>query len=234
MSFEMTPDEPTILAEPLSEAELSAQERRQDAELLMSFRQDGNVDAFEALYGKFMPGIYGKHLRSTGDPYLAEDLAQETFIKAMGGAFDGQSTTSNVNGWLHRIANNQDIDAARRRARLEFSPLIESNPSHQKHLAEEERTYDLIEARGSYAQILAAIPEQFRRTFVAYFVEQQTAEEVAASQGIEVATVRTQVHRARRAAIEQLVGLAEQCESSDDYLGALVTSYLARYTAKAA
>ncbi|MDB5175225.1 MAG: polymerase sigma factor RpoE [Candidatus Saccharibacteria bacterium] len=227
----MTPDEPTIA---LTGAALSAQERRHDTELLVRFREEQDAGAFEELYIRYMPGIYGKHLGSTGDPDLAEDLAQETFMRAITGAFDGQSATSNVNAWLYRVAGNQDIDLARRRSRVRVSQLDETKPSHQQVLVEEERAFELIDSRDNYARILEAIPKQFLSTFVALYIEQRTIAEVAAIENVSELTVRTRVHRARKAAMKCLEGYVADSEHSDDELAELLAIYLAKRTSSVA
>ena len=73
----------------------------------------GSQSAFEQIVRRYQRPIISLIARMTGDRGLAEDLAQETFVKAFRNlaAFD---TTRRLSSWLFRIAHNTAIDAMRR------------------------------------------------------------------------------------------------------------------------
>ena len=73
----------------------------------------GSQSAFEQIVRRYQRPIISLIARMTGDCALAEDLAQETFVKAFRSlaAFD---TTRRLSSWLFRIAHNTAIDAMRR------------------------------------------------------------------------------------------------------------------------
>ncbi len=73
----------------------------------------GSQSAFEQIVRRYQRPIISLIARMTGDRALAEDLAQETFVKAFRSlaAFD---TTRRLSSWLFRIAHNTAIDAMRR------------------------------------------------------------------------------------------------------------------------
>ena len=73
----------------------------------------GSQSAFEQIVRRYQRPIIALIARMTGDWALAEDLAQETFVKAFRSlaAFD---TTRRLSSWLFRIAHNTAIDAMRR------------------------------------------------------------------------------------------------------------------------
>src|SRR5262245_41318966 len=74
----------------------------------------GSQSAFEQILRRFQRPVLSFILRMTGDPALAEDLAQETFVKAFRSlaAFD---SSRRLSSWLFRIAHNTTVDALRRR-----------------------------------------------------------------------------------------------------------------------
>jgi RNA polymerase sigma-70 factor (ECF subfamily) len=74
----------------------------------------GSQSAFEQILRRYQRPVLGFLYRLTGDFQLAEDLAQETFVKAFRSlaAFD---TTRRLSSWLFRIAHNTGMDALRKR-----------------------------------------------------------------------------------------------------------------------
>ncbi|HEU5162605.1 MAG TPA: sigma-70 family RNA polymerase sigma factor, partial [Thermoanaerobaculia bacterium] len=82
----------------------------------------GAESAFEQIVRRYQRPVIGLIARLTGDRALAEDLAQETFVKAFRSlaAFD---TTRRLSSWLFRIAHNTAIDALRRARTLPAAPL---------------------------------------------------------------------------------------------------------------
>ncbi len=77
--------------------------------------------SFDHLFTRYHGPIYGHILGLVGDPAQAEDLTQDTFLKAykaLPGAHEGA-----VGAWLYRIATNTARDALRRRKRLTWLPF---------------------------------------------------------------------------------------------------------------
>jgi RNA polymerase sigma-70 factor (ECF subfamily) len=70
--------------------------------------QSGNRDAFAALVNDFSPKLHRLALRMLNDPYEAEDILQETFLKAFKNIdrFEGRSS---IGTWLYRIATNEAL-----------------------------------------------------------------------------------------------------------------------------
>jgi RNA polymerase sigma factor (sigma-70 family) len=86
-----------------------------DVELVRAYR-DGDVHAFEELHRRYVASIYRLVRRKLGDALLAEDIAQETFMKALR-MMDRVDDSFNFGGWVHTVARNLCYDELRRRQR---------------------------------------------------------------------------------------------------------------------
>ncbi len=98
---------------------------RDPPERLLERYLSGDDPAFASLVGRYENKLYAFILRMTGDPHLAEDIFQQTFINVAKNAasFDGRASFST---WLYRIARNAALDELRRRGkRSPDSPLAE-------------------------------------------------------------------------------------------------------------
>src|SRR5260370_33677761 len=86
-----------------------------DVELVRAYRA-GDIHAFEELHRRYVASIYRLVRRKLGDALLAEDIAQETFMKALR-MMDRVDETFNFGGWVHTVARNLCYDELRRRQR---------------------------------------------------------------------------------------------------------------------
>src|SRR5690348_16997715 len=86
-----------------------------DVELVRAYRA-GDIHAFEELHRRYVGSIYRLVRRKLGDALLAEDIAQETFLKALR-MLDRVDESFNFGGWVHTVARNLCFDELRRRQR---------------------------------------------------------------------------------------------------------------------
>ena len=86
-----------------------------DVELVRAYRE-GDVHAFEELHRRYVASIFRLVRRKLGDALLAEDIAQETFMKALR-MMDRVDDSFNFGGWVHTVARNLCYDELRRRQR---------------------------------------------------------------------------------------------------------------------
>jgi len=158
-------------------------------EQLPEARSDDFVDLFTAQYPKLV-GV----LRVTGavDHAAAEDLAQEAFARTLGHWRRVRNGT-NPAGYVYRVAFN----LLRRRGGLPQSPLDDVDPP-----ATGATTEDRAIANVTAASALQAMPPRRRACAALCWHLGFTSEEVADILGIDAATVRTHLERARRAAAE--------------------------------
>lgn len=160
----------------------------------------GSQSAFEQIVRRYQRPVIGLIARITGDRALAEDLAQETFLKAFRSlaAFDA---TRRLSSWLLRIAHNTAVDALRRAKpqALSFEAGAESADG-----APEPAALDLPdpverEALGRALEVgLASLRPDYRAAIALRYEEGLSFEEIGQVLGIPESTARSHVHRARR------------------------------------
>jgi RNA polymerase sigma-70 factor (ECF subfamily) len=151
----------------------------------------GSQPAFEQIVRRYQRPLINLIARMTGDPAGAEDLAQETFVKAFRNlaAFD---PTRRFSSWIFRIAHNTALDAIRR-ARVSPGPL-EADPPGPQAPDPVER-----EALGRALDVaLRKLRAEYRTAIVLRYEEGLAYEDVALVMGIPTATARTYVHRGRK------------------------------------
>jgi RNA polymerase sigma-70 factor (ECF subfamily) len=153
----------------------------------------GDPDATAAFVERFQRRVFGVALRIVNDTRLAEDVAQETFLRAWqrASAFDPRRGT--VTAWLLTIARNLAIDTLRVRRPTAVDP--ESLPG--LHLASVDPSPDEVPGlRDDAAPLRAAIgrlPEEQRRALIMASLLGYTAREVSEVEGIPLGTAKTRI-----------------------------------------
>lgn len=171
-----------------------------DAEALdVRAAQGGDLGAFERLYRAHAGRVLALCARMTGDRNMAEDLTQETFVKAWRNlaSFKGESA---FGSWLHRVAANVVLDAARSRGRRLMR--IEA-------VEDADALMDCAPARDSASAMdleraVAALPGGARTAFVLHDVHGFSHEEISGMLGQAAGTSKAQLHRARQLLREAL------------------------------
>ena len=139
--------------------------------------------------------VYRLAYRLTGNQHDAEDLTQEVFVRVFRSL--SSYTPGTFEGWLHRITTNLFLDLVRRRARIRFDPL----PDDAERLASGDRGpaqhYDDTHFDGDVQAALDALPPDFRAAVVLCDLEGLSYDEIAATLGIKLGTVRSRIHRGR-------------------------------------
>ncbi|MQA87697.1 MAG: RNA polymerase sigma factor SigE [Streptosporangiales bacterium] len=148
--------------------------------------------------------VYRLAYRLTGDPHDAEDLTQEVFVRVFRSL--SSYTPGTFEGWLHRITTNLFLDTARRRARIRFDGLADDAAErvHGREPAPDDAYHDRHFDADVQAALDALAPE-FRAAVVLCDIEGLSYEEIAATLGVKLGTVRSRIHRGRaqlRAALE--------------------------------
>jgi RNA polymerase sigma-70 factor (ECF subfamily) len=160
-----------------------------ETELLEQAKR-GERQAIEALYHRYAPRVFAVVRRLAGDDALAEDWAQEAWVRAIRALpnFRGDAQFST---WLHRIAVNCALHGQRWRGR---HSAREEALSPELSVAPREDT-TLLKVRLERA--LAQIPERMRQVLVLHDVEGHTHEEIAEILGIMPGTSKSQLFKAR-------------------------------------
>lgn len=148
--------------------------------------------------------VYRLAYRLTGNQHDAEDLTQDVFIRVFRSL--STYTPGTFEGWLHRITTNLFLDMVRRRQRIRFDALGDDaaerlsgrEPAPDRLLADRQLDSDVQSA-------LDSLPPDFRAAVVLCDIEGLSYEEIAATLGVKLGTVRSRIHRGRaqlRAALE--------------------------------
>jgi RNA polymerase sigma factor (sigma-70 family) len=143
--------------------------------------------------------VYRLAYRLTGNQHDAEDLTQEVFVRVFRSL--SSYTPGTFEGWLHRITTNLFLDLVRRRGRIRFDPLpddAERLPGKQQSgMKSPAQHYDDENFDDDVQAALDALPPDFRAAVVLCDLEGLSYEEIAATLGIKIGTVRSRIHRGR-------------------------------------
>jgi RNA polymerase sigma-70 factor (ECF subfamily) len=164
-------------------------------------------DRFERDVLPLLPSLYGAAMRLTRNPSDAEDLVQETYLRAFRG-FGGFTEGTNLKAWLYRILTNQFINTYRKKQR---EPQIVEGPDD----LDEWYLYDKLGGRSVEAsaesEVLDQIPdadvkaaleslsENFRIPVLLADVEGFSYKEIAEIMETPIGTVMSRLHRGRKA-----------------------------------
>lgn len=140
--------------------------------------------------------VYRLAYRLTGNQHDAEDLTQEVFVRV----FRSLSTYSpgTFEGWLHRITTNLFLDMVRRKQRIRFDALgedaAERLPSREPT---PQQVFNDAHFDADVQQALDTLAPEFRAAVVLCDIEGLSYEEIAATLGVKLGTVRSRIHRGR-------------------------------------
>lgn len=187
--------------EPKSVTNIADRPRSADSATTATFATDADAPAWtpptwEEIVSTHSARVYRLAYRLTGNQHDAEDLTQEVFVRV----FRSLSTYSpgTFEGWLHRITTNLFLDMVRRRQRIRFDALGEDaaerlpsrEPSPQQHFNDTHFDADVQQA-------LDTLAPEFRAAVVLCDIEGLSYEEIAATLGVKLGTVRSRIHRGR-------------------------------------
>jgi RNA polymerase sigma-70 factor (ECF subfamily) len=174
-------------------------EHPEDA-VLVRKAQQGDMDAFESLVRKYQQRIYAICRRLTGAHQSADDLAQETFIKAYFALarFDAQWP---LYPWLRRIALNSGLNYLKTRSRER--PLDERTIGTRKTpfsapADDPEERLERAEFEARFERAVASLPSDQKSVFVLRFHEGLSYEEISRTLDLPIGTVMSRLNRARQ------------------------------------
>ena len=174
---------------------------KDDVQLIRS-TLSGNDEAFSILVQKYQKSVHALVWRKIGDFHYAEEIAQDTFLKA----YKKLSTLKDPNqfaGWLYVIANRLCINWMRKKKpamqSLEGTSVGEIEKFSYAHYVSEHRETEAAERRSEIVeQLLARLPESERTVVTLYYLGEMNAKEIGKFLGVSVKTIHSRLHRARK------------------------------------
>jgi RNA polymerase sigma-70 factor (ECF subfamily) len=143
---------------------------------------------FEELYEREYTSVFRSILGVVLEPAMAEDLTQETFVRAYR-ARHAYKPTAPPGAWLHRIGVNLAISHLRRQRLARLLP-------GRLYMPHEGRDYDQADARNVISEALEVLSPKLRAAVVLHYYQGFTREEVAAILGIPSGTVASRIAKA--------------------------------------
>jgi RNA polymerase sigma-70 factor (ECF subfamily) len=171
---------------------------------------------FEALALQYRPELYRFALQITSNPDDAEDLVQETFLRAFS-RFHQFEPGTNFRAWARRILTNTHINRYRHTRRgPAFIALEEMTPQEDFHLSSERADREEQPERAVFDHLqseeveeaIRGLPEEFRQVLVLSDLEDFSYEQISRVLGIPIGTVRSRLFRARRKMRQRLTRYA--------------------------
>ena len=166
---------------------------------LIALAQQGDEEAFAALFETHKRRVYSLCLRMTGNTAEAEDLTQEAFLQLFRkiSTFRGESAFST---WLHRLAVNVVLMHLRKKG-LQVISLDETDTSKdepvKRDYGEDDRRLTGSVDRIGLQRAIADLPPGYRTVFVLHDVEGYEHNEIAEIMNCSVGNSKSQLHKAR-------------------------------------
>lgn len=160
--------------------------------------------------------LYNFALRLTTDPIDAEDLVQDTIVKAFR-FFNSYEKGTNAKAWLYRILKNSYINNYRRKSKRpqevdfdDVAPFYESIRAERTNTSDlEQKMFDEL-MDDDITTALQTLPEDFRTVVMLCDVDGFTYEEIANMLDVPIGTIRSRLHRGRNLLKAQLMDYARK------------------------
>lgn len=174
-----------------------------EEEIRACIRQKRYKEAFDLILPEFRDKVFRLAYGMLGDAAMAEDTAQEVFIRIWK-ALPGYRGESSVSTWIYAIARNTGLSALRKvAARPEVSMEEPGVGRVLEHLGT--RPGPAEHGSVDLRSLIARLPQKHQQALRLYYLEEKSYEEVARLLGIPMGTVKVYLHRGRKQLAEAVV-----------------------------
>ncbi len=174
---------------------------------VVALAQQGRESAFREILRRYERPVFSLIFRMVRDRETAEELAQDTFLKALN-HIDRYRSDFKLSSWLFKIGNNVAIDHLRKRRLATVSVSGAPNAATAAEIeatsfeiaASNPSALDALESRelgSSIERAIAALRPEYRSCILMRHVEGRSYEEIATTLDLPLGTVKTYIHRAR-------------------------------------
>ena len=170
------------------------------------------LPSWDELVRQHADRVYRLAYRLSGNRHDAEDLTQETFIRVFRSVHNYQPGT--FEGWLHRITTNLFLDMVRRRGRIRMEALPDDYDRVPADDPNPEQIYHDSRLGADLQAALDSLAPEFRAAVVLCDIEGLSSEEIGATLGVKLGTVRSRIHRGRQALREYLANHSDEAARS--------------------
>jgi RNA polymerase sigma-70 factor (ECF subfamily) len=158
---------------------------------------------WQAIVEQHASRVYRLAYHLTGNQHDAEDLTQDVFVRVFNSL--SQYKPGTFEGWLHRITTNLFLDRMRRKSRIRFDFMADDDASvatsdsfdREERSGQPEEAFEMAHLGADIIEALGDLPPEYRAAVVLADIEGLSYEEIAATLGIKLGTVRSRLSRAR-------------------------------------
>jgi len=166
-----------------------------DTELVLSYRQSGDMKVLGELYQRYMELVYGVCLKYLKDPELAQDAVMQIFEELVSKL--KKHEVENFRGWLHQVSKNFCLMQLRTPKNLKtvaLPPLLMQNEEdvHLNGVMEKEENFQKLE------ECIASLPDEQRTMIKLFYLDGKCYNEIVEITGLEWNHVRSSIQNGRR------------------------------------
>jgi RNA polymerase sigma-70 factor (ECF subfamily) len=168
---------------------------------LVSRAIEGEENAFAELVDRHLQAVYAFSMRYVRDTADADDVAQETFVRAWKN-FETFDTSRNLKTWLFTIAKHAALDMLKKKKPVAFSRIMETESELESFLAPyiasgeiPENIVDQKILKGDMGEALAKLPAAYRAVLAMRYEENLKFREIASSLGTSIDTIKSRHRR---------------------------------------
>jgi RNA polymerase sigma factor (sigma-70 family) len=177
---------------------------RASDESLIAGLASGDVNAEAVFVRRYQRRVFGLALTIVGDSHIAEDVAQETFLRVWRHATAYDARRGRVAVWVLAIARNLAIDAVRLNGRGSFDREVAAQVLLESDAIEPDERVELLDDAERIRDALEQLPPEQRRAVVLASCFGRTAREISELDGVPLGTVKTRIRTAMMRLREEL------------------------------